>query len=245
MRPTDDGGRLLELRRLSSGYGAVQAVRDVDIVVHENEFVVLLGPNGAGKTSILRTVSGLITATSGSVVFDGRDITRTAAWRRTGLGIGHVPEGRQIFPQHTVHENLVLGAYAIRRKRRRADSVTDEILDLFPRLAARSTQLAGTLSGGEAQMLAVARALMSRPRLLLLDEPSLGLAPLMVEELYRYIKQLHVERGLAVLLVEQAVDNALSLADRGYLLERGSVVSQGSAAELRVDPHITSVYLGG
>ncbi|WP_433496498.1 ABC transporter ATP-binding protein [Sphaerimonospora sp. CA-214678] len=245
MRPTDDGGRLLELRGLGSGYGAVQAVRDVDVVVRENEFVVLLGPNGAGKTSILRTVSGLIAATSGSIVFAGRDITRTAAWRRTGLGIGHVPEGRQIFPQHTVHENLVLGAYAIRRKRRRADSVTDEVLDLFPRLAARSTQLAGTLSGGEAQMLAVARALMSRPRLLLLDEPSLGLAPLMVEELYRYIKQLHVERGLAVLLVEQAVDNALSLADRGYLLERGSVVSQGTAAELRADPHITSVYLGG
>ena len=242
-RSVPAGAPLLEMRNVSSGYGAVEAVRGVDIAVHEGEFVVLLGPNGAGKSSILRTISGIIAARQGSISFAGRDITKLAAWRRTGVGIGHVPEGRQIFPSHTVRENLLLGAYS---KARRGASTVDagEIFDLFPKLAARSSQLAGTLSGGEAQMLAVARALMSQPRLVLLDEPSLGLAPLVVEELYRFIEHLHRDRGLAVLLVEQAVDNALSLADRGYLLERGSVVVEGTSAALRQDPNLSAIYLG-
>lgn len=244
MRLVEPPSALLELRGLRSGYGSVEAVRGVDLSIREGEFVVLLGPNGAGKSSILRSISGLISATAGTIRFDGRDVTRTAAWRRTGLGIGHVPEGRQIFPQHTVRENLLLGAYS--RPRAAATAAeTSEILDLFPKLATRSSQLAGTLSGGEAQMLAVARALMSRPRLLLLDEPSLGLAPLVVQELYRYIAHLHRDRGLGVLLVEQAVDNALALADRGYLLERGAVVAEGDPDSLRKDPKLAAVYLGG
>lgn len=244
MRSVESRSPLLQLRGVRSGYGSVDAVRGVEISVGEGELVVLLGPNGAGKTSVLRTVSGLIPAAAGSILFNGRDITRKAAWRRTGFGIGHVPEGRQIFPHHTVRENLLLGAYS--RPKSVAPAVENsDVLDLFPMLAARSSQLAGTLSGGEAQMLAVARALMSRPRLVLLDEPSLGLAPLVVQELYRYIERLHRDQGLAILLVEQAVDNALNLADRGYLLERGAVVAKGSPDDLRKDPQLASVYLGG
>jgi branched-chain amino acid transport system ATP-binding protein len=235
---------LLELTGLSAGYGGVQALREADIRVDAGEFVVLLGPNGAGKTTTLRTVSGLLRPTAGTIRLAGRDITRMPGWRRTGLGIGHVPEGRQIFPDHTVEENLRLGAFAHRRRRARTDRALTEVLELFPRLGERRDQKAGTLSGGEAQMLAIARGLMSEPRILMLDEPSLGLAPMRSAELFRYIKQLHAERGLTVLLVEQEAMTALRLADRGYVLERGRVVLAGTARALRDDPRVQAAYLG-
>jgi branched-chain amino acid transport system ATP-binding protein len=235
---------LLELRRVSAGYGGVRALREVDIEVGEGEFVVLLGPNGAGKTTTLRTVSGLLQPRSGSIALAGRNITRVAGWRRVGLGLGHVPEGRQIFPDHTVEENLRLGAFTHRRARQRIQHTLAELLELFPLLGERRSQPAGTLSGGEAQMLAVARALMSEPRLLMLDEPSLGLAPLRTAELFRYVKRLHSQRGLAVLLVEQEALTALRLADRGYVLERGRIVVEGSAQQLRDDPRVQAAYLG-
>jgi branched-chain amino acid transport system ATP-binding protein len=235
---------LLEVSGVSVAYGAVQALRALDIVVDEGEFVVLLGPNGAGKTTTLRTISGLVRPAGGSIRLAGRDITRLAGWRRTGLGIGHVPEGRQIFPDHTVEENLRLGAFPDRRHRDRVQRGLAEMLELFPRLAERRRQPAGTLSGGEAQMLAIARALISRPRLLMLDEPSLGLAPLMSAELFTHLKQLHAERGMAVLLVEQEALTALRLAERGYLLERGRVLAEGTAARLREDPRVQAAYLG-
>jgi branched-chain amino acid transport system ATP-binding protein len=235
---------LLELRGVSARYGGVQALREVDIMVGEGEFVVLLGPNGAGKTTTLRTVSGLLQPTAGSIHLAGRTITRVAGWRRPGLGLGLVPEGRQIFPDHTVYENLLLGAFPHRRARDRTQRTLAELLDLFPVLGARRHQPAGTLSGGEAQMLAVARALMSNPRLLMLDEPSLGLAPIKTAELFGYVRRLHSERGLAVLLVEQEALAALRLANRGYVLERGRVVVAGSAQQLRDDPRVQAAYLG-
>jgi branched-chain amino acid transport system ATP-binding protein len=235
---------LLELTGLSAAYGGVQALREADIRVDDGEFVVLLGPNGAGKSTTLRTVSGLLRPTAGSIRLAGRDITRLSGWRRTGLGIGHVPEGRHIFPEHSVEENLRLGAFAHRRQRARTGRMLAEVLELFPVLGERRTQHAGTLSGGEAQMLAIARALMSEPRILMLDEPSLGLAPLMSAELFRYVKRLHAEHGLTVLLVEQEALTALRLADRGYVLERGRVVVHGTGRELRDDPRVRAAYLG-
>jgi branched-chain amino acid transport system ATP-binding protein len=237
-------GPVLELRGVSANYGGVQALRGVDIVVGDGEFVVLLGPNGAGKTTTLRTVSGLVPPAAGTVHLRGTNITRVAGWRRTGLGLGHVPEGRHIFPEHTVEENLRLGAFARRRDKGRTDKTLGELMELFPVLGERRTQAAGTLSGGEGQMLAVARALMSEPGLLMLDEPSLGLAPIKTAELFGYLRRLHSERGLAVLLVEQEALTALRLADRGYVLERGRVVIEGSAEKLREDPRVQAAYLG-
>ena len=232
--PSSTTQPVLELRGLSADYGGVHALRGIDIVVGDGEFVVLLGPNGAGKTTTLRTVSGLVPPAAGSIHLRGRNITRVAGWRRTGLGLGHVPEGRHIFPEHTVEENLRLGAFARRRDRGRTDRTLTELLELFPVLGERRAQPAGTLSGGEAQMLAVARALMSEPQLLMLDEPSLGLAPIKTAELFGYIRRLHRERGLA----------ALRLADRGYVLERGRVVIEGSAEQLREDARVQAAYLG-
>lgn len=242
--PTSMTAPVLELRGVSANYGGVQALRGIDIVVGDGECVVVLGPNGAGKTTTLRTVSGLVQPTTGSIHLLGRNITRVAGWRRTGLGLGHVPEGRHIFPDHTVEENLRLGAFSRRRDRGRTDRTLTELLDLFPVLGERRTQPAGTLSGGEAQMLAVARALMSEPRVLMLDEPSLGLAPIKTAELFGYVRRLHRERGLAVLLVEQEALTALRLADRGYVLEHGRVVIEGSAEQLREDPRVQAAYLG-
>ncbi|MFE3454201.1 ABC transporter ATP-binding protein [Nonomuraea sp. NPDC059194] len=235
---------LLEISGLGAGYGGVRALDGVDLTVGEGEFVVLLGPNGAGKTSLLRAVSGLLKAASGRIVFGGADITSVPGWRRVGLGLGHVPEGRQVFPDHSVLENLRLGAFADRRAKTRVEHLLDEVLDLFPRLHERRDQLAGTLSGGEAQMLAVGRALMSSPRLLALDEPSLGLAPQKVAELFGYISRLHAERGLSVLLVEQQAMTALSLAERAYVLERGRVVVSGPAEAVAGDDRVRAAYFG-
>jgi branched-chain amino acid transport system ATP-binding protein len=235
---------LLEMTGLRAGYGGVQALRGVDVTVNEGELVVLLGPNGAGKSTTLRTLSGLIRPTSGRIRFGGRDITRVPGWRRAALGIGHVPEGRQIFPEHTVQENLQLGSFPIRHDRSRVRRLQEELLELFPRLHERRDQRAGSLSGGEAQMLAVARALMGDPKLLVLDEPSLGLAPLKAAELFTYIRRLHTERGLSVLLVEQLAMTALKLADRAYVLEQGTIALSGTAQAVAADPAVRSVYLG-
>lgn len=235
---------LLEVSNLSAGYGAVRAVRNLTVSVDRGEFVVLLGPNGAGKTTTLKTISGLLNARTGSVTFNGENITRLADWRRLGRGIGHVPEGRQIFGEQTVEENLLLGAFLHRRSQSKINALRDEMYDLFPRLRDRRKQEAGTLSGGEAQMLAIARALMGAPSLLMLDEPSLGLAPLKVAEMFGYLSRLHKEQGLAILLVEQQASTALKLADRGYVLELGDVVLEGSARELEADPRMQEVYLG-
>ena len=237
--------KVLELKNVSAGYGAVRAVEDLSLTVNEAEFMVLLGPNGAGKSTAMKVVSGLLAPTAGSVWFDGVDITRTPGWKRVGLGLGLVPEGRQIFPDHSVHDNLLLGAFVKRRRGASVQTDLDEMFDIFPRLAERRAQMAGTLSGGEAQMLAGARALMSRPKLLMLDEPSLGLAPLKVAELFGYLARLHKERDLAVLLVEQQARTALKLADRGYVLDRGRVSVEGTGAELRADPRVQAAYLGG
>ncbi|MFI6480948.1 ABC transporter ATP-binding protein [Nonomuraea sp. NPDC050663] len=236
---------MLEITALAAGYGGVQALFGVELTVGEGEFVALLGPNGAGKSTTLRVLSGLIKPSAGRVTLGGKDITTLPGWRRAGLGLGHVPEGRQVFPDHTVLENLQLGAFVHRRSRARRQELLDEVLALFPRLDERREQLAGTLSGGEAQMLAVGRALMSGPRLLVLDEPSLGLAPLKVAELFGYIKRLHAERGLSVLLVEQQAATALNLADRAYVLERGRVAISGTSEAVRKDPRVRAVYLGG
>lgn len=236
---------LFEISGLSAGYGAVRAVQELSLTVDEGEFVVLLGPNGAGKSTTLKAISGLITPTAGRIEFAGQDITRLAGWRRVALGLGHVPEGRQIFGDHTVHENLLLGSFVFRRSPSRTAALLDEMYELFPRLAERRSQAAGTLSGGEAQMLAVARALMCAPRLLMLDEPSLGLAPMKVAELFGYLARLHRERNLSILLVEQQVSTALKLADRGYVLERGRSALSGSAEQLRGDPKVQAAYLGG
>ncbi|WSG11282.1 ABC transporter ATP-binding protein [Nonomuraea sp. NBC_01738] len=236
--------QLLEVRGLRAGYGGARVLDGVDLLVREGEFVALLGPNGAGKTTLLRTMSGLLKPEAGSVLFHRRDITAVPGWQRTGLGIGHVPEGRQVFPEHTVLENLQLGAFVHRRARGRRRELLGEVLELFPRLAERRAQLAGTLSGGEAQMLAVGRALMSSPELLILDEPSLGLAPMKTAELFGYVQRLHVERGLSVLLVEQQAMTALRLAERAYVLERGRVALSGTAADVADDPRVRAVYLG-
>lgn len=231
---------LLELRGLEVFYGAIQALKGIDVMVREGEIVTLLGANGAGKTTTLRTVSGLLQPRVGEVVFEGHRIDGVPAHHVVSLGIGQSPEGRRVFPTMTVLENLQMGAY-------RFKSVPSEDLDrafeLFPRLAERRTQMAGTLSGGEQQMLAIGRALMGRPRLLLLDEPSMGLAPLIVEQIFAIIREIN-EQGTTVLLVEQNAAQALALSHRAYVLETGSVTISGPASELLADPRVREAYLG-
>ena len=240
-----EGTPMLEVRDLHVSYDQVAALRGLSVTVHPGEFVVLLGPNGAGKTTTLRSISGLLKPSSGKILWEGEDATRWSAVRMTATGIGHVPEARHIFPDHTVEENLQLGAYTLRRRRGEREETLEEVYSLFPRLAERRGQQGGTLSGGEAQMLAVARALMSRPRLLMLDEPSLGLAPMLVREMFQYLSRLHRQQGLTILLVEQAAMQALRAVDRGYVLEQGAVVIEGTAAQLREDEGVQRVYLGG
>ncbi|OPC79636.1 ABC transporter ATP-binding protein [Embleya scabrispora] len=239
MNPT-----VLRIEALTVRYGAVTACAELSLSIRQGEFAVLLGANGAGKTTTLRAVSGLVRPASGRIELDGGDITRATPARRTARGVGHVPEGRRILPEHTVEENLLLGAFARRRDRSGVRASLREMYDLFPRLGERRTQRAGTLSGGEAQALAVARALMSRPRLLMLDEPSLGLDPRRVAEMFEYLARLHREQGLTVLLVEQQARVALAYADRGWVLDRGTVALAGTAAELAADPRVRHAYLG-
>ncbi|NOY45055.1 MAG: ABC transporter ATP-binding protein [Deltaproteobacteria bacterium] len=234
---------MLSLREVTVGYGKTPVLRDVSLEVPRGEVVALLGANGAGKTTIMRTVMGFLKPWSGSVVFDGQDLGGQRPARIVRRGVGLVPEGRQIFGHLTVDENLVMGAYA-RQDPAGIRSDREWVLSLFPVLAERLRQRAGTLSGGEQQMLAIGRALMARPRLLLLDEPSLGLAPLLVREIFEVIGKIHQE-GTTVLLVEQNARMALSVASRAYVLETGKVVREGAARELMEDPSVRAAYLGG
>jgi branched-chain amino acid transport system ATP-binding protein len=231
---------LLELRDLHVYYGAIQALRGVDVEVRRGEVVALLGANGAGKTTTLRTISGLLRPRKGEILLGGRRIDGVPSHKVVELGIGHSPEGRRVFPVMTVLENLQMGAYRFRGV---PQEDLDRVFGLFPRLAERRTQLAGTLSGGEQQMLAIGRALMGRPELLLLDEPSMGLAPLVVQQIFEIIKEIN-DQGITVLLVEQNAAQALQLAHRGYVLETGEVVMSDAAAELLTNPRVRAAYLG-
>ena len=233
---------LLEVRDLQAAYGRVTALWDVSFDVDEGQVVALLGSNGSGKTTTLRTISGLLTAASGSVHFAGRDITHARSDQIVELGIIHVPEARQLWPRMSVRENLELGAYSPKARLKRADSL-ERMFGLFPRLRERRNQAAGTLSGGERQMCALGRGLMGLPRLLMLDEPSLGLAPRLVSEMFETLRLLR-EQGLTVLLVEQNVHQALELADTGYVLETGRLVLSGPSQQLLADPLVRSAYLG-
>ena len=234
---------LLEVRELVVHYGAVQALKGVSVHAGAGEIVTLIGANGAGKTTLLRTLSGLLPVHSGEILFEGKSLVRMPAHEIVGLGIAQSPEGRMVFSNLSVEDNLELGAY--RRKDRagiRADR--DAVYHQFPRLLERRRQSAGTLSGGEQQMLAIGRALMARPRLLLLDEPSLGLAPLLVREIFRTIREIN-QRGVTVLLVEQNAHMALSIAGRGYVLETGRVTIEDAASKLLQNEEVKKAYLGG
>jgi branched-chain amino acid transport system ATP-binding protein len=233
---------MLSVEGVRATYRGVTALWDVSFDVAEGQVVTLLGSNGAGKTTTLRTVSGLLSAVSGSIVFEGREITRARTDQIVDLGIVHVPEGRQLWPRMSVRENLELGAYLPRAKARRAESL-EHVFSLFPRLRERRNQTAGTLSGGERQMCALARGLMGLPRLLMLDEPSLGLAPRLVSEMFDSLRVLRKD-GLTVLLVEQNVHQALELADVGYVLETGRIVLSGPSSDLLASPLVRSAYLG-
>ena len=233
---------MLELSGVSASYGSVPAISDVSIAVGEGEAVGLLGANGAGKSSTLRAISGLLKLSSGAVRFAGTDLAAMPAYRIPELGIAHVPEGRQVFPEMTVEENLEIGAYVPKAKAARAQTM-ELVYGIFPRLAERRRQLAGTMSGGEQQMLAVGRGLMLKPRLLMLDEPSLGLAPVVTDVTFQKIQEIHA-MGTAILLVEQNVSRALSLVQRAYVLESGKVIMHGTSAELANNKQVQAAYLG-
>jgi len=232
---------MLEVKDLVVNYGKIRAVKGISFDVQEGEVVTLIGTNGAGKTTTLRTISGLLRPASGSITFNGTDLTTVQAHDIVQLGLAHSPEGRRIFPRLTVEENLRLGAFA--RKDKGVNSDLDAAFALFPILEERRAQPAGTFSGGEQQMLAMGRALMSRPRLLLLDEPSLGLAPLVVHTIFEAIEEIRGE-GTTILLVEQNAHAALGHSDRAYVLETGNIVMEGPSAELAADPRIKEAYLG-
>jgi branched-chain amino acid transport system ATP-binding protein len=233
---------MLEVQDLDTAYGEVTILRGVSLTVAKGESVSVIGANGAGKSTLLRAISGLLRPRRGAILFDGRRIDSLQPYEITGLGIAHVPEGRRVLPEMTVEENLELGAYLPGPKAQRRQSLA-WIYTIFPRLADRRRQRAGTLSGGEQQMLAVGRGLMLRPRLLMLDEPSLGLAPLVVDATFQKIAEVRRE-GIGILLVEQNVQRALGLADRGYVLEGGRVVLQGPSQQILEDPHVKVAYLG-
>ncbi len=233
---------MLEIKGLNVSYGPLQAVRGATLEVREGEFVALVGPNGAGKTTLLKTVSGLVQPTDGEVRFDGHVVTRQSPAAICELGLIHVPEGRKIFPRLTVADNLRLGAY-LPRARARMRETMEEVFEIFPRLRERQGQRVGTMSGGEQQMVAVGRGLMAQPRLLILDEPTLGLSPLLAKEILNTAKLLS-ERGLTVLVVSQEVLQVLNLAHRAYVMEIGLVSGGGSAQELAKDPTIRKVYIG-
>jgi branched-chain amino acid transport system ATP-binding protein len=237
------GAPLLSVKDLSVSYGSIRALRAVSFDVFEGQIVTLIGANGAGKSTALRTISGLLRPESGSISFGGRDIARVPAHRIVEMGIAHVPEGRGIFGNLTVLENLKLATYA-RRDRQSIPKDLDSVFGLFPRLRDRQNQLGGTLSGGEQQMLAVGRALMTRGRLMLLDEPSMGLSPILVQEIFKIIKDIN-KSGITVLLVEQNAHMALRLADYCYVLETGCAALSGTAASLLEDPRVREAYLGG
>jgi len=233
---------MLELKGVNAAYGSVPALTDVSITIGAGEAVGLLGANGAGKSTTLRAISGLVRLTAGAIIFDGADLAARPPYRIPELGIAHVPEGRQVFPEMTVQENLEVGAYVPTAKADRARTL-ELVYGIFPRLADRRKQLAGTMSGGEQQMLAVGRGLMLKPRLLMLDEPSLGLAPVMTDITFEKIGEIH-KMGTAILLVEQNVSRALALVQRAYVLESGRVTLHGSSTELAGNREVQAAYLG-
>jgi branched-chain amino acid transport system ATP-binding protein len=233
---------MLEVCNIDTRYGKVQALWDISLEVNQGEIVALVGSNGAGKTTLVNTISGLLRPVSGSVLFQGERVDGLPSYAIVGLGISHVPQGGKIFPDMNVHENLEMGSYPIHAWRQKADTF-EQVYRLFPRLQERQNQLARTLSGGEHQMLAIGRALMSKPKLCIFDEPSYGLAPLFVAEVFRIIQDLR-EQGITILLIEQNVHRALEIADRAYVLENGHIGLQGNCNELLQSDHVRKAYLG-
>jgi branched-chain amino acid transport system ATP-binding protein len=234
---------VLEIDRLTVAYGGLAALSEVSLSVGEGEFIAIVGPNGAGKTTLFKAISGTVAPLAGAIRFEGRDLLAVPPAARAHLGIAHVPEGRQVFPSLSVHENLVMGAYTAAGRRDWARNL-DRILTLFPVLAERRRQPAGTLSGGEQQMLAIGRGIASSPRLLMLDEPSMGLAPAVADLIFESVETLHREDGLTVLLVEQRVTEALQSCDMGYVLETGRIVLSGPRQVLLADDRVRRAYLG-
>jgi branched-chain amino acid transport system ATP-binding protein len=235
---------LLELENIHTFYGKIHALKGISLSVEEGEIVTLIGANGAGKSTTLRTISGLVRARQGSVLFAGRDISNLPAHEIVLAGVGHVPEGRGVFPRLTVRENLEIGAFPI-HSRSEVQRRMEAVFELFPRLKERLTQKGGTLSGGEQQMLATARGLMLKPKILLMDEPSMGLAPVLVELIFDVILQLNRNEGITILLVEQNAHMALQYASRAYVLETGQIVLSGPAEEIAHNPQVQEAYLGG
>ena len=233
---------MLEIKDLEVYYGVIQAIKGVSFEVNKGEVIALIGANGAGKTTILHTISGLISPKSGSIMFEGKDITKVPAHKIVSMGMAHVPEGRRVFTEMTVYQNLKMGAYT-RKSKTEFDETLKMVYERFPRLEERKNQIAGTLSGGEQQMLAMGRALMSHPSLILMDEPSMGLSPIFVNEIFDIIKSVS-ETGTTVLLVEQNAKKALAIADRAYVLETGNIVRSGVASELMNEDSIKKAYLG-
>ena len=233
---------MLEIKDLEVYYGMIQAIKGISFEVNEGEVIALIGANGAGKTTILHTISGLIAPKKGSITFEGQEITKIPAHKIVENGLAQVPEGRRVFPSLSVLQNLKLGAYT-RKDKKEIDDTLKMIYERFPRLGERKNQPAGTLSGGEQQMLAMGRALMSKPRIILMDEPSMGLSPIFVNEIFDIIKQVSAS-GTTVLLVEQNAKKALSIADRGYVLETGKIVKEGKASDLLNDEAVKKAYLG-
>jgi branched-chain amino acid transport system ATP-binding protein len=233
----------LEIKDLHVHYDKIEAIKGISVVVNEGEIVTLIGANGAGKTTTLKTISGLRKVSSGAIMFDGQDISKVPAHERVDLGISQAPEGRGIFPGMTVLENLEMGKFHRKNRKAEMNEDLDNIYTLFPRLKERSSQAGGTLSGGEQQMLAIGRALMSRPKVLLLDEPSMGLAPLMIANIFRIITQIN-KQGVTILLVEQNAQQALTTAHRAYVLETGLVTKEANAKDLLNDPYVKAAYLG-
>jgi branched-chain amino acid transport system ATP-binding protein len=233
----------LEIKDLHVFYGKIEAIKGISVVVNPGEIVTLIGANGAGKTTTLKTISGLRPVGSGNIFFDGQDISKMPAHERVSLGISQAPEGRGIFPGMTVLENLEMGKYHLKKKSAQDAQDLEKVYSLFPRLKEREKQAGGTLSGGEQQMLAIGRALMARPKVLLLDEPSMGLAPQMIANIFRIITEIN-KQGVTILLVEQNAQQALQRADRAYVLETGTITKEAKAKDLLNDPHVKSAYLG-
>ena len=234
---------ILEVKDLQVYYGVIQALKGISFEVNQGEIIALIGANGAGKTTTLQTITGMIPSKGGNIIYDGQDITRMPGYKLVPMGIAHVPEGRRVFAEMSVLQNLKLGAYT-RSNKNEIEETIKMIYERFPRLEERKNQMAGTLSGGEQQMLAMGRALMSNASMLMLDEPSMGLSPLLVQEIFDIIQNVHKE-GMTILLVEQNAQMALSVADRAYVLETGRVVMDGTGAELLTNERVRSAYLGG
>jgi len=235
---------VLELKNLSVSYGAINALQGISLQIQDGDIVTLIGANGAGKTTTLKTISGVLAARSGEILYGGRNIANLKPHQIVKLGISHVPEGRMIFANLTVHENLMMGAF-LQRDKSLVRKEVDFVFAMFPRLKEREAQIAGTLSGGEQQMLAIGRALMSQPKFLMMDEPSLGIAPLLVKTIFEKIVEINRERRIGILLVEQNANLALEISNYGYVLETGRIILQDTSAALRQNPQVKSAYLGG